>query len=185
MSTRRIGSILAVLAALTLLLIVPGPAAGAAAPEAATGSTYRVEGVATPQARTALARTGAAIDLVEAGSVVVTATPAEVARIRRLGYELTGLAGRGGVTAQNFPAADAGYHNYTELANEVAAVAAANPALVQRFSLGRSHQGRDVWPPRSATTWRATRTSPRCCSRAASTPASTSASRCASTCSTS
>ena len=144
---RRIGPILATLLALALLLIVPDSAAGLPAKRDATETTYRVEGVATVRARTAIARTGAAIDLAEARSVVVTATPAEVARIRQLGYKVTALAARPGDTAtpQNFPSADSGYHNYTEMANETAAVASANPSLVRRFSVGRSYQGRELW----------------------------------------
>jgi carboxypeptidase T len=143
---RRIGPTLATLLAVALLLIAPGPAAGLPTQEAATGTTYRVEGVATARARTAIARTGAAIDLAEAGSVVVTATPAEVARIRKLGYKVTALAGpAGGATPKNFPPSDSGYHNYTEMANEVAAVASARPTLVRRFSVGRSYQGRELW----------------------------------------
>jgi carboxypeptidase T len=146
MLRRRIGPSLATLLALALLVTAPDSAAGLATQPAAAGTSYRVEGVATPQARTAVARTGAAIDLAEAGSVVVTATAAEVARIRQLGYKVTALAGPGGGPAvRNFPPADAGYHNYTEMANEVAAVASGNPTLVRRFSVGRSYQGRELW----------------------------------------
>jgi carboxypeptidase T len=48
-------------------------------------------------------------------------------------------------TATEFPAGRTGYHSYTEVTAEVAAVAAANPAIVHRFSIGKSHQGRDIW----------------------------------------
>ena len=48
-------------------------------------------------------------------------------------------------TATEFPAGKTGYHSYTEVTAEVAAVAAAHPAIVRRFSIGRSHQGRDLW----------------------------------------
>ncbi len=146
MLRRRIGPSLATLLALALLVTVPDSAAGLATQPAAAGTSWRVQGVATPQARTVVARTGAAIDLAEADSVVVTATAAEVARIRQLGYKVTALAGPGGGPAvRNFPPADAGYHNYTEMANQVAAVASGNPTLVRRFSVGRSYQGRELW----------------------------------------
>jgi carboxypeptidase T len=146
MLRRRIGPSLATLLALALLVTVPDCAAGLATQPAAAGTSWRVQGVATPQARTVVARTGAAIDLAEADSVVVTATAAEVARIRQLGYKVTALAGPGGGPAvRNFPPADAGYHNYTEMANQVAAVASGNPTLVRRFSVGRSYQGRELW----------------------------------------
>jgi carboxypeptidase T len=48
-------------------------------------------------------------------------------------------------TATEFPAGDTGYHSYTELTTEVAAVAAAHPAIVKRFSIGTSYQGRQLW----------------------------------------
>ena len=48
-------------------------------------------------------------------------------------------------TATEFPAGKEGYHSYTELTTEVAAVAAAHPDIVSRFSLGKSYKGRDLW----------------------------------------
>ncbi len=47
--------------------------------------------------------------------------------------------------ATDFPAGDEGYHTYAEVGAETAAVAAANPDIVQRFSIGQSHEGRDLW----------------------------------------
>jgi hypothetical protein len=44
-----------------------------------------------------------------------------------------------------FPPGDAGFHTYPEMAAEVKAVADAHPAIVQRFSIGTSHQGREIW----------------------------------------
>ena len=48
-------------------------------------------------------------------------------------------------TATEFPAGKEGYHSYTELTSEVAAVAAAHPAIVSHFSIGKSYQGRELW----------------------------------------
>jgi hypothetical protein len=48
-------------------------------------------------------------------------------------------------TATEFPPGREGYHSYTELTNEVAAVAAAHPDIVERFSIGTSYQGRQLW----------------------------------------
>jgi hypothetical protein len=48
-------------------------------------------------------------------------------------------------TATEFPVGKQGYHSYTEVAAEVAAVAAARPDIVSRFSIGKSYQGRDIW----------------------------------------
>ena len=44
-----------------------------------------------------------------------------------------------------FPPGETGYHTYPEMAAEVEAAAAAYPAIVRRFSIGRSHQGRELW----------------------------------------
>ncbi len=49
------------------------------------------------------------------------------------------------VSATEFPAGREGYHSYTEVAADVAAVAAAHPDIVTRFSIGKSYQGRELW----------------------------------------
>jgi hypothetical protein len=49
------------------------------------------------------------------------------------------------VSASEFPAGKEGYHSYTELTAELAAVAAAHPDLVSIFSIGKSYKGRDIW----------------------------------------
>ena len=47
--------------------------------------------------------------------------------------------------AADFPPADARYHNYTEMVDDIQAVAAAHPDIVRVFSIGKSYQGRDIW----------------------------------------
>ena len=49
------------------------------------------------------------------------------------------------VSASEFPAGREGYHSYTEVTADVAAVAAAHPDIVSRFSIGKSYKGRDIW----------------------------------------
>ena len=49
------------------------------------------------------------------------------------------------VLATEFPAGWTGYHSYTEIAAETAAVAAAHPDIAERFSIGKTYQGRDIW----------------------------------------
>jgi carboxypeptidase T len=148
MGARRRGlGIVIGLATVVALLAVPG-AAGAAAQPAGNERSYRVEGVAGRAARSAVAATGAAVELVQRSALVVTATPQEVARIRRLGHRVTPLgAARAPVPggAEAFPPADSRYHDYAEMSAQVAAVAGANPALVRRFSIGRSYQRRELW----------------------------------------
>lgn len=44
-----------------------------------------------------------------------------------------------------FPAGSTGFHTYAEMAAEVAQAALDHPSIVDRFSIGRSHQGRELW----------------------------------------
>jgi carboxypeptidase T len=148
MGTRRRGlGIVTVLVAVVALLAGPATA-GAATQPAAAERSYRVEGVRDRAARSAVAATGAAVELVQRSALVVTATPSEVERIRQLGHRVTVLGpARAPAAAEPkaFPPADSGYHDYAELTAEVADVAAAYPSLVRRFSVGRSYQGRELW----------------------------------------
>ncbi len=136
--------------ACALLALLAVPAAASAAP------SYRVTDVRTVVDRGAVAGTGAAIVEVDHGAVVVTATKREVRAMRRLGYRARPVRMRGVAAppragsgprarAAAFPAADAGFHDYGEMAAHVEQVAAANPSIVSRFSLGRSYEGRELW----------------------------------------
>jgi len=50
--------------------------------------------------------------------------------------------------ATEFPAGYEGFHTYAEMSADVAAVAAAHPAIVRRFSIGTSDRGRTIWAAR-------------------------------------
>jgi carboxypeptidase T len=71
------------------------------------------------------------------------ATRSRIAALSLAGILL--LATASVTAASEFPAGRTGYHSYTEMAAEVAAVAAAHPAIVARFSIGKSYQGRELW----------------------------------------
>jgi carboxypeptidase T len=47
--------------------------------------------------------------------------------------------------ANEFPSGYTHFHTYAEMTAEVAAVAAAHPDIVRRFSIGKSYQGRTIW----------------------------------------
>ena len=82
-------------------------------------------------------------DLAHAGSV--SPIPHRGARAASLGLAVAvvlTVLGASVATATEFPAGRQGYHSYTELTTEVAAVAAAHPDIVERFSIGKSYQGR-------------------------------------------
>jgi carboxypeptidase T len=142
----------------SLLWIAASLLASAALPAVAAAAddrvrTYRVENVRTAKDRAAVARTGVAVVGSDHGALIVTGSGSDVRKLRRLPYRVLrgsqprlparakGLRAR----AANFPAADAGYHNYQEMSDETAAIAAANPSIVSRQSIGTTFQGRQIW----------------------------------------
>ena len=134
-------SLVAVLTA-TLIVVVP---------QAATAKvrSYTVSDVRDLVDRSKVTVAGAAIVEVHHREVVVTANRRTVKRLRRLGFtvERVGAAAkrRGTARAAAFPPADAAYHDYAEMAAEVQSTAVTYPGIVSRFSLGVSHQGREIW----------------------------------------
>ncbi|MFE2105504.1 M14 family zinc carboxypeptidase [Kitasatospora sp. NPDC059463] len=150
---------------LTLALAVPlsarataQPAPDSAAPasvsDADTARQYRVDGPRTVAERTEVAATGASVDAVRPGSLTVTATPAEAARLRALGWSPVPLPGppygaepgQAGVGAAlyDFPSADSGYHNYAEAAADIDAVVATHPDIMSKRVIGTSYEGRPI-----------------------------------------
>jgi hypothetical protein len=124
---------------------------GARATGPASSGQYRVAGPSTKEARSAVARTGAAIDRVAAGGVIVTATAGEAKAIQRLGYRVTAIAPDSatrrpgvGVGPSLFPPADSNYHDYPELTAKVNEVVAQHPSIARKISVGSSYQGRDL-----------------------------------------
>jgi len=67
--------------------------------------------------RTAIARTGAAIDAVGSSWVEISATPREIAAIRSLGYQVESAPPPG--PTESLPPSDSGYHDYDEMVTEV------------------------------------------------------------------
>jgi carboxypeptidase T len=102
--------------------------------------TYLVNQVVTREDRSAIARIGAAIDEIGANYVIVRATEQEARQIAVLGYPITAL-----VQADDFPPADAAYHNYAEMAAEIQQAVTDHPGLVTAFSIGQSYEGRELW----------------------------------------
>jgi carboxypeptidase T len=149
----------ATLVAVALLLVLPAPALAEDEDVSGPGAGYRVLDVVTDAQRDAIARTGAAIEVTEPESLIVTAAPAEIARVEALGFETVPLpadaefqshpdvAGDGilaAAAAADFPAGHEGYHTIPEANAEILARAQAHPAIVRRFSIGQSYQGRSI-----------------------------------------
>lgn len=133
-SSRR----LVVLLGLVIALVVPvGAVPSSAGPDDVR--TYRIDGVTTSQQRSAIASTGAGIELVGPDYVVVRALESEASAIRAKGLQPNLVAG-----TDDFPPADSDYNNYAEMVADINAVAAEHPDLVQTFSIGQSYQGREM-----------------------------------------
>jgi carboxypeptidase T len=117
-----------------------------AAPSA--GAEYRVENVRTPQQRSEIGRTGAAVNSAEHGGLNITATPEEVRQIEAMGYRVQRQelpAPPGGATPFDFPAADSRYHNYAEMTAVVNQALVDHPSLISKRVIGQSFQNREIW----------------------------------------
>ncbi|MGI5445230.1 M14 family metallopeptidase [Streptomyces sp. CA-243310] len=156
--TRRRAAVTAALLALALGAPAYGLSATASTPPTPSTATqdeaivqYEIQGPSTAVERTALLRTGASIDEVDARSVVVSADPQQAKSLRALGYRLTALPGppdrsERGVAANpmDFPSADSKYHNYAEANAEIDQRIAQYPAIMSKKVIGKSYQGRDL-----------------------------------------
>ncbi len=147
-------TMLAIAASLLTVTVLPALAA-AATPGGPR--TYRVENVRSANDRAAVARTGAAIVGTDHGTLVVTASASDAVKLRRLRTSrglrvLRGSAPRLPARAKGlraraaaFPTADQDYHDYAEMSAATLQIANEFGGIVQRFSLGTSHEGRQVW----------------------------------------
>ncbi|MFJ8041746.1 M14 family metallopeptidase [Kitasatospora sp. NPDC096147] len=114
---------------------------------------YAVDGPSTVAERTAIAATGVSIDEVDAHSVVVSATRAEAARLRTMGWQLAVLPGQESLqapsskdaTLYDFPSKDSMYHNYAEATAEINTLVAKYPAIMSKRVIGKSYEGRDLF----------------------------------------
>jgi hypothetical protein len=55
------------------------------------------------------------------------------------------IAAPAAVAAADFPSKDARYHTYAEMIAELDKAVTDHPALVEKFSIGQSYQGRELW----------------------------------------
>lgn len=130
---------------LLLSIGVPTATAGAEAgrnadQEDAALRFYRVSPVTTKEQRSQMAPVGASIVEVGTDYVVVYATPAMAARLGGLGFTVTAAQ-----VPDDFPPADAGFHNYAEMVADIQAVEVAHSNIVDLFSIGQSYEGREMW----------------------------------------
>jgi len=154
---RKRAAIMVAAVAATAFVVSMGstPAIGAKAnPQNERSSAeYHVTGVKNAQDRTAIAKTGAAINGTEDSRLLITATPGEVAKIRAQGFAveaeaapaLQGIQDVNGANGINdFPGADAGYHNYSEMVSELNTAVANYPSIISKTVIGKSYENRDI-----------------------------------------
>jgi len=123
------------------LLLVPG-VASAKGPGPASGPSIKrfvVQGVYTREQRSQLVAEGYDIgEAYWANRVELYASRAQARDLALRGFRIVPKA------IDDFPPGDSNYHNYEEMVADLQAVAAAHPATVHLFSLGVSHEGRDL-----------------------------------------
>ncbi|MBC7420438.1 MAG: zinc carboxypeptidase [Bdellovibrio sp.] len=92
--------------------------------------------------RSIIANLGVAIEIVKEDYVIAYGSNVELEKIQQLGK----LEASSNLALENdFPAKDAGYHNYVELTSELQTLATQNPDLVQILSIAKTTEGRDIW----------------------------------------
>ena len=138
MRRRTLVSLAVLVLGATATLVGTGPA-GAAPTGSAEPAQYEILDVRSPAQRTAIARSGVAIDDVEHAIVTVTASAAEVRSLRRQGFDVQPV-----LRTLDFPPADAAYHTYSELITEVNQLVAKYPAIASRRVIGKTYENRDI-----------------------------------------
>jgi carboxypeptidase T len=108
---------------------------------------YEIHQSTTPVTRTAVQAAGVTVDEADEETVVVSGRPAQIRRLRRLGYDVQPLGAaprRPGARLYDFPSADSKYHNYAEANAEIDQRLAAYPGIMSKRVIGKSYQGRDI-----------------------------------------
>jgi carboxypeptidase T len=124
------------------LLLVPGvaPAHGPSPVAGPTVKAFEVYGIYTREQRSQLVKEG--YDIGEAywvDHVELYGGDEQAKALALRGFHVVAKE-----QPDDFPPEDSGYHNYTEMVQDLQAVAAAHPATVRLFSLGSSYEGRDM-----------------------------------------
>ncbi|WP_019854697.1 M14 family metallopeptidase [Actinopolyspora mortivallis] len=111
-------------------------------------SVYRITDTDS-RTRTEIQRTGALVLSLTGDTAFVEADEHQARRLRSAGMRLSRAAvpNRGSsdrAAPGDFPPEDSGYHTYSEMTEEVDTAATEHPGIVDRTSVGRSAQGRDI-----------------------------------------
>lgn len=153
-SARKRAKLLITFAAVITLVIAGAPAGADPRPDENTNRSaqYQVVGLKTWADANAVAQTGASIDAIEDSRVYITATPAEVLAIRKLGFTLTQLppppaegTATDAAAIMDFPPSDSAYHNYAETVAELNRIATDYPTIARLSVIGTSYEGRNIY----------------------------------------
>lgn len=109
--------------------------------------------------RSAIANTGASIEIVKDDYVIAYGNETNLARIKKIAHVIAAsdlveeekVRFQTQKTISGFPAADADFHDYSELTASLQSLAAQNPDLVHLSSLAKTKQNRDIWAVRITT----------------------------------
>ncbi|MBG0567576.1 zinc carboxypeptidase [Actinoplanes sp. NEAU-A11] len=140
MRRRSLAAVAAVALCVTSAFAASSPAGAGPTPDPA--AEYEIYDVRTHAHRNTIAHTGVAIEDIEHGVATVTATGAEVSKLRKLGFTVKEVDPVMGTL--DFPPADSAYHNYTETIAAINSAVAAYPAIASKRVLGKSYEGRDI-----------------------------------------
>ncbi len=155
-TTLHRAAVLTAAAAVALTAVGSAPVAAQpaqpGAPRGDAAAAYEVLDARSAAQVNAVASTGAAVDAVEHGVVEITATAAEVTKIRALGFKVQALPehdahaapSRGTVAGRDFPSRDSAYHNYAELQAAIDTTVRNFPQIASRTDIGTSYQGRKI-----------------------------------------
>ncbi|WP_205690230.1 M14 family zinc carboxypeptidase [Chengkuizengella sediminis] len=106
---------------------------------------FRIDNVSTKEQRTEIARTGVVIEEIGENYVIVIAHPTEVKDLKKLNFSVTEQMTNDQLQALDFPNSDSGYHNYQEMVDEIDQATIDHPNILEKFSIGQSYEGRDIW----------------------------------------
>lgn len=98
--------------------------------------------VSTAEQRTEIANAGIAIDKVFSDSIGFIGTKEDIKRVEGLGFSIK--ASELPRRALDFPSDDKNFHNYSETVASLDEIAKNHPKIAQRFSIGKSLEGREI-----------------------------------------
>ncbi|MFC1680007.1 M14 family zinc carboxypeptidase, partial [Elusimicrobiota bacterium] len=99
---------------------------------------------ANSSARSRLAEMGMSIEELGDGTVSGVVDPEGLALIEADGFVVVRRVFLRNFHSEDFPSEDSIYHNYDELASELSSLNSAAPDIATVFSIGTSHEGRDL-----------------------------------------